>query len=215
MSKSKPKLHLGCGTVYLPGYVNIDFPPDQQTSHHAAEVQVDQFADIFSLHYEPESIGEVRLHHVFEHFDRSTALRLLVEWYDWLCEGGILTIETPDFSRCVKAFLLGNEKAKGKALRHLFGSHDAHWAVHYDGWYKGKFRTYLSALGYRNLQFGFSDWRGTYNIIVRAQKTPPNSSLDERKKAAENLLRLSLVDDSQIEQNVLSAWLRAFNRTHR
>lgn len=207
------RLHLGCGTVYLPGYVNIDYPLDQQTSQHIPQTPADLYADITKLHYETGSVEEVRLHHVFEHFDRATALRLLVEWYDWLIEGGILTIETPDFDRCVKAYLVGNASAKGKALRHLFGSHDAHWAVHYDGWSKTKFRNYLSALGYRNLKFKFGAWHGTYNITVQAQKTLPFISVAERKLAAEKLLTRSLVDDSPTEQKVLSVWMKSFNST--
>jgi predicted SAM-dependent methyltransferase len=211
MSSPGLKLHLGCGTVYLPGYINIDYPLDQQTSQHALQTPVDLYADITTLHYETRSVEEVRLHHVFEHFDRATALRLLVEWYDWLTVGGILTIETPDFDRCVKAYLFGNTIAKGKILRHLFGSQDAHWAVHYDGWDKNKFKTYLSALGYRNLKFKFTAWRGTYNITIKAQKISPFTSLAERKQAAERLLRLSLVDDSPTEQKVLSVWMKTFN----
>lgn len=205
------KLHLGCGTVYLPGYVNIDYPLDQQTSQHAPQTPVDLYADITTLHYEPGSVEEVRLHHVFEHFDRPTALRLLVEWYDWLGEDGTLTIETPDFDRCVRAYLFGNSISKGKALRHIFGSHDAHWAVHYDGWGKSKFKSYLTALGYGNIKFEFTAWRGTYNITVQAKKTPPFTSLVERKQVAEELLRMSLVDDSPTEQKVLSVWMKSFN----
>jgi predicted SAM-dependent methyltransferase len=214
MSSQKPKLHLGCGTVYLPGYVNIDYPPNQQTSEHTRQTAIDLYADINTLHYEADSVVEVRLHHVFEHFDRPTTLRLLVEWYDWLTEDGILTIETPDFDRCLKAYLFGNAIAKGKAMRHIFGSHDAHWAVHYDGWGKTKFKTYLSALGYGNIKFKFTAWHGTYNITVQAQKTLPFTSLAERKQVAEKLLRTSLVDDSSTEDRVLSVWMKSFNSTN-
>lgn len=205
------KLHLGCGTVYLPGYINIDYPLDIQSSQHAQQVPVDLYADITTLHYMPGSVAEVRLHHVFEHFDRATALRLLVEWYEWLMDGGILTIETPDFDRCIKAYLLGNTRTKARVLRHVFGSHDSHWAVHYDGWYKAKFKGYLSAIGFRKLNFDFTEWQGTYNITVRAQKIDPFTTLPERKKAAEDLLRLSLVDDSSTEQQVLSTWMKSFD----
>jgi predicted SAM-dependent methyltransferase len=211
MSSQKTKLHLGCGTVYLPGYINIDYPVGQQTSQHTLQTPVDLYADITTLHYEANTVSEVRLHHVFEHFDRPTALGLLVEWYDWLTIDGLLMIETPDFDRCIKAYLLGNAGDKGKSLRHLFGSHDAHWAVHYDGWDKSKFITYLSAIGYKNLKFKFSSWHGTYNITVQAQKLQPVSRLADRIQAAEKLLRLCLVDDSPTEQKVLSVWMNTFS----
>lgn len=30
-------------------------------------------------------------------------------------------------------------------LRHVFGSHEAYWAIHKDGWYNEKFSTVLGA----------------------------------------------------------------------
>ncbi len=211
MDSNKLKLHLGCGTVYLPGYVNIDYPSDVQTSQHVqTEKSADEYCDIVALDYPADSIQEVRLHHVFEHFDRPTALRLLTQWYGWLCDGGILTIETPDFDRSIKAYLFGDARTRGKVLRHLFGSHDAHWAVHYDGWYKAKYKEYLLALGFRNLKFSYTDWMGTYNITVQAQKTAPFISQVDQRKSVENLLRLSLVDNSETEQRVLGIWMESF-----
>ena len=96
-------------------------------------------------------------------------------------------------------------------LRHLFGSHDAHWAVHCDGWYKSKFKECLLALGYRHLKFEFSHWRGKYNITVRAQKKAPFTSLEQRRQAAEKILHLSMVDDSKTEEKVLSSWMKSFD----
>ena len=86
MQERPIRLHLGCGEKYLEGYVNIDYPPDE----HSVQVSspADVYADITELSYEPGSVAEVRLHHVFEHFDRVTALSLLIDWYAWLEEGG-------------------------------------------------------------------------------------------------------------------------------
>jgi len=211
MKDGKPNLHLGCGNVYLEGYINIDFPLDQQTATPLSHAKVDEYADITRLVYEPGSVAEVRLHHVFEHFDRPTAIALLVNWYQWLVEDGVLTIETPDFDRCTKAYLFGNAKTRGLVLRHLFGSHDAHWAVHYDGWYKKKFREHLSALGYRNLKFRLVNDRGLHNITAKAQKKAPYLTVAQQKAAAEKLLRLSLVDNSASEQRRLAVWLNTFD----
>ena len=73
------KLHLGCGGVYLDGYRNIDLPVDEHGVQDA--IRPDVYADITTLEFAPESVSEIRLHHVFEHFDRPTALRLLIDWY--------------------------------------------------------------------------------------------------------------------------------------
>src|SRR4051812_20927311 len=134
-----PRLHLGCGERYLDGYVNIDYPPSEHTVQQTSPA--DELADITRLEYAPESVAEVRLHHVFEHFDRPTALRLLIDWHEWLVDGGVLTIETPDFDRSVRAFTrrVGGGDP-GPILRHGFGSHEGAGGVDWGGWEAGGYR---------------------------------------------------------------------------
>ena len=197
-------LHLGCGEVYLRGYVNIDFPRDQHPVQKRSVA--DFYADITKLSYAAGSVDEVRLHHVFEHFDRATAIRLLIDWYGWLREGGRLRIETPDFERCIRALRRKGPDAQQKAIRHIFGSQEAPWAVHYDGWYESKFALYLKSLGFAKLAFQKAEWRGTYNITVTATKTGRAKTRAELLEAGERLLRLCLVDDSESELRMLNVW---------
>jgi glycosyltransferase involved in cell wall biosynthesis/predicted SAM-dependent methyltransferase len=200
------KLHLGCGETYLPGYINIDFPSERHTVQRTSRTDI--HADIRELGYPPGSVEEVRLHHVFEHFDRGTAVRLLIEWYDWLEVGGMVVIETPDFEKCAQAFISRRrEEDRPKGLRHIFGSHEAPWAVHFDGWYQAKFELFLRSLGYRDLAFSASEWRGTYNITVTARKLQPLTTRDAQVEAGEKLLRLSLVDDSHSEERMIGVWM--------
>lgn len=210
MSSPKLKLHLGCGAIYLPGYVNIDYPPSEHSVQE--NTQVDLYADITKLSYEPECISEIRLHHVFEHFDRFTALHLLITWYGWLENNGILTIETPDFDSSIKRFLLGGMQTRAKNLRHIFGSQEASWAIHYDGWYKSKFKLYLNKLGYRDLKFSLNSWHGTHNITVIAKKKLPYLTHDQQLHAAKKLLELSLVDNSSSERKLLQVWMDKLNK---
>ena len=175
------RLHLGCGGVYLDGYRNIDLPVEEHGVQDA--IRPDEYADITTLEFPPESVSEVRLHHVFEHFDRPTALRLLIDWYLWLEPGGRLTLETPDFARSARALLWKRSAAEQmKILRHVFGSQEAQWAIHCDGWYPSKFRWLLAELGYAKVKSKRSAWRGTYNVTVRARK--PHG----RPKSKEELL---------------------------
>lgn len=88
------KLHLGCGRRYLEGYINIDYPLGEQTVQ--TDLVADKYEDITRLSYPTDSIDEIRLHHVFEHFTRTDALALLCRWREWLKPGGLLRIETPD-----------------------------------------------------------------------------------------------------------------------
>ncbi len=123
------KVHLGCGNKYLEGYVNIDLPPSE---HTVMEVKADMFADIRTLEFPENSIEEVRLHHLFEHFTRAEALKLLVRWRKWLKVGGILHIQTPDFAACALKYLYAPIRLRLKLGRHIFGSQEARWANHLD-----------------------------------------------------------------------------------
>lgn len=206
-----PRLHLGCGERYLDGYINIDFPLDQ----HSVQVRnrADLHADIRLLDYPEGSGAEVRSHHMFEHFDRPTALALLIRWQRWLQPGGRLIIETPDFGRSVRAFFLRrNARAREVILRHLFGSHEAGWAYHLDGWYKQKFERYLTALGFDRLRFEFGRWKDTYNITVEAHKARSFASLDEATAIADALMEWSLVDHSESEMRMLAVWKAELRR---
>jgi hypothetical protein len=144
------KLHLGSGSVYLDGYVNIDYP---QESHTTNVVKADKLADLRTLDYPTASIDEVRLHHTFEHFSRQWALKLLGDWHRWLKVGGTLTIEVPDFDELANRYVKADLAYQFKLLRHMFGSHEAHWAYHYDGWGEQKFRFILGKFGFENLEF--------------------------------------------------------------
>ena len=211
------RLHLGCGERYLEGYVNVDFPETEHSVQTA--MRPDVRADIRRLDYPAQSVTEVRLHHVFEHFDRPTALRLLIDWRTWLAPDGTLVIETPDFERSAMAFLMarwlgGREplrrlvgRGRGTQLRHIFGSHEAAWAVHWDGWYRARYERTLPRLGYESLAFERERWRGTHNITVTARASSLAPSRETLLNAAEDLLRDSLVDDSLSERRQHAHWV--------
>lgn len=203
----KVRLHLGCGDVYLPGYFNIDLPPEEHTVQQ--KTKVDLYADIAQLQFAKESVVEIRLHHAFEHFDRATALRLLVNWYGWLEDGGTLIIETPDFEQSAKQVLSKDLTTQQKMviLRHIFGSHEAKWAFHLDGWYRDKFELVLDALGFSDLQFEFSKWELTADITVSAKKRRPFRTSWELRDAVHALLKHTLLDDSESERRLLKVWM--------
>lgn len=142
---NNPKLHLGCGSHYLPGYINIDLPADQ---HTVSKPKTDMIADFRTLTYAAGSVDEIRCHHVFEHFTRAEALKLLLTWRKWLSIGGTLHIETPDFDTACWYYALSGSKARAEISRHVFGSQEAPWANHYDGWGKRKYQQTLEALGF-------------------------------------------------------------------
>ncbi len=200
------RLHLGCGQNHFNGYINLDYPPSEHTV--IRRLGADAFVDIRQLDFPASTIDEVRLHHVFEHFERPVALALLIRWHTWLKTGGRLVIETPDFEASARRALDAAEDYDDQlgTIRHLFGSHEAAWAVHYDGWFEARFRNTLEALDFGELEFEHIHSAIVDNIIVRAVKT----GLRERealRQAAMRMLRSSMVDRSASEERLWQVWV--------
>jgi len=200
------KLHLGCGQQYLEGYTNIDFP---LSSHSVQQTSVaDIHADILSLHYPANTVEEVRLHHVFEHFTRPVACALLASWSSWLTYGGKIHIEVPDFQMTARAMLrpLASTKRQSVAERHIFGSHEAGWAVHCEGYTPKSLTRCVNEYGFRLLSIKKNRWRGIYNFVLIGQKTA-QLSLEDLEEATERYLEIFMVDSSESERRLLSVWM--------
>ena len=143
------RLHLGCQSEYLEGYINIDLPPDAQT---VETVRADIFADVRDLVYDPGTVDEVRSHHLLEHFSRAEAMVLLARWHKWLKVGGTLVVETPDFEESARKFLHASFEEQCKLGRHIFGSQEAAWAIHKEYWYEKKYKHILERLGFGSIR---------------------------------------------------------------
>ncbi len=204
------RLHLGCGENYLKGYCNIDF----SSTHHTVQKKgvADRYANILNLKYKKSSIEEIRLHHVFEHFSRAIACALLVSWHSWLEIGGLLRVEVPDFENTSKIFgrLLSTEHQRNVAMRHIFGSQEASWAVHYTGWTEKTLTALLNKLGYSIEKVNRFTYKGTSNLEVFARKAQNDLSNDASTKVVKSFLKSFTLDGSTSEKEILSVWLSEF-----
>lgn len=204
------KLHLGCGEHYIPGYLNIDFPA---ASHTVQQVSVaDVHADILSLRYARGSVAEVRCHHVFEHFTRPIACAVLSCWSAWLASGGRLHIEVPDLGGCARTILnpFASSRKRSLAERHAFGTHEADWAHHYEGYSSKGFQMLLSAFRFEKVKVLKIRYKGTRNIEAIFRKAAVRWERDDFERAAENYLRSFLVDESLTEEQLLQVWMETY-----
>lgn len=206
------KLHLGCGERYFEGYVNIDYPLTEHTVQKKSVADV--HADILKLRYDAGTVDEVRLHHVFEHFSRPVACALLTNWYFWLKLGGTLHIEVPDFARTARWGFSGliGKKRKMVGLRHIFGSQEAYWAVHFEGYSKELLSEMVSRFGFTIKEVRRNSWKGTYNIEVIAAKTQDGLTPPTLESGAKEHLRQYMVDESESEQRLLTTWMAMYQR---
>jgi predicted SAM-dependent methyltransferase len=107
------KLNLGCGTIILPGYVNIDLYNEN------ADRQIDITKP---LPFWDETIAEVRASHVLEHFGHMETSRLIKEWTRVLKRGGRFEILVPDLPACMKRFLEDKDGRRWKWwLKTIYG----------------------------------------------------------------------------------------------
>ncbi|MEK9207082.1 MAG: hypothetical protein AAB922_01270 [Patescibacteria group bacterium] len=150
------KLEIGSGRKPHNGYETIDIEA------YAKPTYLGDFRTmIFS------DIDEIRAHHILEHFSREEGEKVLKLWHSWLKLDGVLIVETPDFEGICENF----NKDKYWMTRHAYGSQEAEWAFHRDGWYEEKFLFLLPKLGYEILEMRRNVSRKILpNITVIAKK---------------------------------------------
>jgi predicted SAM-dependent methyltransferase len=204
------KLHLGCGGKYLNGYINIDYPSEKHTVQEA--LVADVHADIKLLTYPQNTIDEIRLHHVFEHFPRPTACALIASWNFWLKPGGLLRIEVPDFSRMgwVMISPFSTFKRKAEAERHIFGSQEAEWGIHYEGYTPRMLKKFLELYGFKTKKIMKNRWLGSRNFEIFAIRQDKKCSKEHFELVTLNYLSKFLIDESPTELSLLNIWMKKY-----
>jgi predicted SAM-dependent methyltransferase len=91
------KLHLGCGTIRIPGFVNVDIDDNLP----AVDI-VDDVKELYNFPHESTAI--IYACHVLEHFAEAERLPILRCWYEVLEPGGELRIFVPDLDRIVNIY---------------------------------------------------------------------------------------------------------------
>ena len=203
-----PALHLGCGETHINGYINIDFPMENRPLHK--KETADYYSDITKLTFPPGAIKAIENHHIFEHFSRPISIALLCAWHYWLTDGGELVIETPDFAHGIQRYLKTKSfEEKQIIIRHLFGSQEAPWALHWDGWSEDKFRHFLTELGFDIISINCSSWNCIDNILVISKKQS-SKTIAELQIIGKKLLKLSMVNASESEVLMWEGWCKDF-----
>ena len=106
-NKMDLNLHIGCGSIAIPGYVNIDI-------RYLPNVDVVDNAE-FLRKFKNENVSIIYACHVLEHFNRWRISSVLKRWFDLLMCGGILYLAVPDFESIVSYY------NKTKDIKSLIG----------------------------------------------------------------------------------------------
>jgi predicted SAM-dependent methyltransferase len=148
--ESWTKLNLGCGSVYLKGYKNVDVQGELSDSLLMSEIAnnlttsddyyknrmystsprrrmiVDEIADFSHLPYMPNSIHKILCVQALEHIHPANLERTLTHWWNLLKANGILILSVPDTHATLQLIRDDPEKA----IRFLQGSLADEYASH-------------------------------------------------------------------------------------
>ena len=117
----KPRVHIGGGPINLEGWINID-------ARNASHVHIN--TDIIDLKdFADNSVGEIYLCHVLEHFSFEEVKTVLDVFYKKIKPGGLLRLSVPDFSLMAESYL--TKKVPLKSLKYaLMGGQDYEYNFH-------------------------------------------------------------------------------------
>jgi predicted SAM-dependent methyltransferase len=146
---NKVKLHLGCGNIFIPDYINIDIERTDKT---------DLICDISRLPFKKNSIDLIYSCANIEHFGREgrssymfqSWKNVIKHWYDLLKIGGELYLSTADFEKVCNYYLEKN------SIEDIFGFIVGGQKTKYD--YHGMIfdfnylKTKLEEIGFSNVQ---------------------------------------------------------------
>jgi predicted SAM-dependent methyltransferase len=114
-------LHLGCGSIDHPAFINIDGIPAPHIHYVGKIDKLSQFLD--------DSVDLVYACHCLEHFSHRQVLNVLKEWRRVLKMGGILRLSVPDFNSMVELYLAAGRDIQ-YVLAPLTGGQDYKYNFH-------------------------------------------------------------------------------------
>jgi predicted SAM-dependent methyltransferase len=141
------KLHIGCGTKHLPGFVHVDI-----TKHE----NVDHCCDIRNLtEVCTGEADEIYACHVLEHFGRKEVGDVLGEWHKVLKPGGRLRLAVPDVEAVVEEY--GRNQNLTSLTGLLWGGQRDKYDYHTVGFDLPLLTQHLEAAGFTDVKR--YDWR--------------------------------------------------------
>jgi len=89
LENSSINLHLGCGSVVHPKFVNVDLVPAPHVHYVRSIDDLSPFKD--------NSVSLIHASHCLEHFPHGKVAEVLREWFRVLKKDGILRLSVPNF----------------------------------------------------------------------------------------------------------------------
>ena len=144
------KLHLGCGSRYIEGFIHIDLIDNYDHINHITSV------DNLTM-YPDNSVDLIYCSHVLEHFKRSHVPAVLKEWYRVLKPAGLLRLSVPDFEKLIEVYLKYEDLKL--IIGPLYGRQDHELNIHYTTFDYPSLCVLLQEAGFKNVRW--YNWKET------------------------------------------------------
>lgn len=136
-------LHLGCGQINHPKFINIDMLP-------APHIHYVRSVDNLSI-FKDCSIDFIYASHCLEHFPFSAVPIILKEWYRVLKPKGILRLSVPDFELLLKIYNETGHNTKN-IIQPLMGGQGSKYNFHYSVFNFKSLEAELYAVGFAEVR---------------------------------------------------------------
>lgn len=201
------RLHVGAGQKILDGYENLDaYDNENRPDHFQTTVRKFVRAELLDLTYGPETVAEIRCHHMFEHISILDVDRTLRGWNRILKPGGLVWIEVPDFEGCARRILRCRGQGAAEIYyRHIFGSQFGPGEFHYNGFTGRRLMSLLE-------DYGFAV-KVAYVHLGRRRQAKPHMFYPSNSRLPDLTVKAIKVDGPK--QSILDAqWTHVAYRRH-
>jgi predicted SAM-dependent methyltransferase len=136
----KVLLHVGCGKINSPEFINID----AQALPHVHVVT----ADISSLgDFSNDSVDLVYMCHILEHIKKDSLVNVLTEMKRILKKEGVLRLSVPDFDRLIEVYI-ASDRDVDSIHPQLMGGQDHAYNFHYSVFNRRNLSDLLEKVGF-------------------------------------------------------------------
>ena len=180
MENNKIYIHLGCGPINAPGFMNVDFLPYSHI-HYIQKIE-----DMSIFHDEYADL--IYASHVLEHISHNDIKNVLREWFRVLKKSGVLRISVPDFEKIINIYLSEGRDIKA-IIGPLMGGQDNTYNFHKSVFDEEYLRGLLLLIGFTEVRIwepekvemhSFEDW-ASRPIKVNGREYPISLNIEAVK----------------------------------
>jgi predicted SAM-dependent methyltransferase len=180
-NNEKTYLHLGCGNINHPSFINIDKIP-------YAHVHYVRSIDNLKI-FPSNTVSLVYASHCLEHFSHKYVHKVLEEWFRVLNHNGILRLSVPNFDLLLKIYLENNCQIE-TIMKPLLGGQENPFDLHMVAFTEKYLTELLLDIGFFSVKqwqpgtsalTDFDDWSSRI-VVINGKAYPVSLNLEAIKK---------------------------------